>query len=134
MSEPAAIPQEVAAVFDAIDPPRRAALIRLRALVLEAAADAAVQISETLKWGEPAYLPAKPRVGTTVRLNALKGSADGYALFLNCKTTLLEQYRHLYPEAFGYDGQRGVLLTTAREPDAAALKHCITLALTYHRR
>ncbi|WP_236897338.1 hypothetical protein [Devosia sp. SL43] len=37
----------------------------------------------------------------------------------------------LYPDAFDYDGQRGVVLGDA--PDEAALKHVIALALTYHK-
>ena len=67
-----------------------------------------------------------------MRINALKGSADGYALYLNCKTSLLESYRHLYPESFDFEGQRAVLLSTERPVPEAALKHCIVLALTYH--
>jgi hypothetical protein len=64
---------------------------------------------ETLKWGEPAYLPKKARVGTTVRINAVKGSADRYGAYFHCQTTLLESFRHLYPDAFTYEGSRAIL-------------------------
>ena len=107
---------KVAAAFDAIAPAQRAALLALRRLILETAAETPEvgPLVETLKWGEPAYLPARARVGTTVRINALKGSADGYAMYVNCKTSLLESYRHLYPDTFGFAGQRAVLLSTQR--------------------
>ena len=68
----------VRAVFDAQPPALRAALLDLRGLVLAAAAGSGRvgELIETLKWGEPAYLPRKAKVGTTVRINAVKGSAD----------------------------------------------------------
>lgn len=125
---------KVAAAFAAIAPAQRAALLALRGLILETAAETPEvgSLVETLKWGEPAYLPARARVGTTVRISALKGSADGYAMYVNCKTSLLESYRHLYPDTFGFEGQRAVVLSTKRPVPEAALKHCIALALTYH--
>ena len=134
MSAVAAMDPKVAAAFDAIAPAQRAALLALRGLILETAAETPEvgPLVETLKWGEPAYLPARARVGTTVRISALKGSADGYAMHVNCKTSLLESYRHLYPDTFGFEGQRAVLLSTQRPVPEAALKHCVALALTYH--
>lgn len=134
MSAAAAMDPKVAAAFAAIAPAQRAALLALRGLILETAAETPEvgSLVETLKWGEPAYLPARARVGTTVRISALKGSADGYAMYVNCKTSLLESYRHLYPDTFGFEGQRAVVLSTKRPVPEAALKHCIALALTYH--
>ena len=91
------------------------------------------KIVETLKWGQPAYLTARPRTGTTLRIDAVKGSPDRYAMFVNCKTTLMDSYRLLYPDAFHYEGQRAVIFSTGSPPPEAALKHLIALALTYHR-
>jgi len=124
---------KVAAVFDAYPAAQRAALLELRRLILTAAAEADVDLVETLKWGQPSYLPAKARVGTTVRIDALKGSADGYAMYIHCQTTLLDSYRHLYPDDFTFEGQRALTFRTGRPPPEPALKHCIALALTYHR-
>lgn len=42
----------------------------------------------------------------------------------------VEPVSALYPDAFGYDGDRGVVVGS--EPDEAALRHVIALALTYH--
>jgi hypothetical protein len=128
-------PPEVRAVFDALPHDQREALLLLRRLILQAAAEADVgELLETLKWGDPAYLPKRPRVGTTVRINALKGSTDRYAMYVHCQTTLMDQYRLLYPETFAFDGQRALLFSVSEPVPEAALRHCIALALTYHRK
>ena len=105
----------------------------LRALIAETAAatDGVGPLEETLKWGEVSYLTSASGSGTTVRIGRDKRSGRP-AMFVNCKTDLLSRYRALYPEGFGYDGERGVILGEA--PDEAALKHMIALALTYHAR
>jgi hypothetical protein len=61
----------------------------------------------------------------------VKGDPDAYSLFVNCKTTLLESYRHLYPGVFRYIGQRELRFRLGEPPDREALRHCIALALTY---
>ena len=134
MSSAAAMDPKVQAVFDAYPRPQRDALLDLRRLILHAAQEAEVEIVETLKWGQPAYLPARPRVGTTVRIDAIKGSPDRYALYVHCQTTLMDSYRLLYPEDFAFEGNRGLIFSTEAEVPETALKHCVALALTYHRK
>jgi len=133
---PQSLPDDpaVRAVFDAQAPALRTALLELRGHVLAAAAGSGRvgELVETLKWGEPAYLPRKARVGTTVRINALRGSADRYGAYFHCQTTLLESFRHLYPEAFSYEGGRAILFRVGEPYPVDALRHCLTLALTYH--
>jgi len=121
----------VAAVLDAYPAPLRERLIRLRALIYETAAetDGVGPLEETLKWGEVSYLTSESGSGTTVRIARDKKSGQP-TIFVNCQTDLLSRYRVLYPEAFGYDGDRGVVIGDT--PDEAALKHVIALALTYH--
>ncbi|SFD00855.1 hypothetical protein [Devosia psychrophila] len=80
-------------------------------------------------WGQVGYLTTASGSGTTVRIDRDKASGQP-AIYVNCKTDLLGRYRELYPDAFGYDGNRGVVVGDA--PDQAALRHVITLALTYH--
>ena len=124
---------DVAAVLDAYPAPLRERLMGLRALIAETAAatDGVGPLEETLKWGEVSYLTSASGSGTTVRIGRDKRSGKP-AIFVNCKTDLLNRYRALYPDGFGYDGDRGVILGEA--PDEAALKHMIALALTYHAR
>ena len=126
----------VRAVFDAYPPAMRNALLDLRRVILETAEETLGdgEVIETLKWKQPSYLPVKPRVGTTVRIDALKGSADGYAMYVHCQSTLMEQYRLLYPDTFTFEGQRALIFRTGAPPPEAPLKHCVALALGYHRR
>lgn len=124
----------VRAVFDAYPPELRAALLNLRQLIFATAVEADVgPLVEALRWGQPAYLTAQPRTGTTIRIDAVKGSTDRYAMYVNCRTTLMESYRQLYPDLLVFEGQRALVLSTAAAGPEAALKHCIALALTYHR-
>ena len=136
MAAERALDPAVRAVFEAYPPPLRAALLDLRRLILQTAAatPGVGALTEALRWKQPSYVTAQTGAGTTIRIDALKGSADGYALYVNCKTTLVENYRHLYPAAFRYEGQRAILFKTGAPPPEAALRHCIAMALTYHRR
>jgi hypothetical protein len=136
--DPAAAPiddPDVKAFFDSRPAPLRDALLGLRGLILAAAAETpgVGPLVETLKWGEPAYLPRTPRTGTTVRINAVKGALDRYAAFFHCQTTLVESFRLLYPDQFRFDGNRAVILSLGEKVPEAAFRHCVALALTYHR-
>ncbi len=123
----------VAAAFNAFPAAQRDRLLQVRALVLETAArnPAIGSLVESLKWGEPAYRPAKARTGTTVRLG-ISPAAQACAVFVHCKTTLMASYRDLYPESFGFEGERALILDLDRPLPAEALRHCLSLALTYH--
>ncbi|MBE0578552.1 MAG: DUF1801 domain-containing protein [Devosia sp.] len=123
----------VAAVLDGYPANLRDRLMQLRALIYETAAatEGVGALEETLKWGEVSYLTTESGSGTTVRIGRDKRSGRP-TVFVNCQTDLLSRYRTLYPDRFGYDGDRGVILGEA--PDEAALKHMIALALTYHAR
>jgi hypothetical protein len=125
----------VLAVFEAYAPDVRAALLDLRQSILETAAamPGVGPLTETLRWGQPSYLTQASKSGTTIRIDAVKARPGAYALYVNCKTSLLESYRHLYPDAFGFEGNRALRLDAGRPPPQDALRHCIALALSYHR-
>ncbi|MGF1611065.1 MAG: DUF1801 domain-containing protein [Kiloniellales bacterium] len=126
----------VKAVFDAYPAKLRPRLLRLRRLILDTAAetDGVGDLVETLKWSQPAYLTERPRSGSTIRIDALKGRDDGYAMFFHCQTRLVPTFRELYPDRFVFQGNRALVFSLAGEPPEDALKHCIALALTYHIR
>jgi len=122
----------VAAAFQSYPADMRERLLALRSLIHAVAADTpgVGPLQETLKWGQVSYLTPESGSGTTVRIGHDKASGEP-ALFVNCQTTLLSRYRALYPDAFIYDGQRGVVI--GADADQQALRHVVALALTYHR-
>jgi len=125
----------VKAVFSAYEPKMRARLMALRELIFAAAYNAKVgPLSETLKWGQPAYRPLKAKTGTTVRLDALRGTTDKYALFVPCSTTLIASFREHYAREFVFEGNRAIVFTLGTKVPERALKHCVAMALTYHAR
>ena len=127
---------QVDAVFAGYAEPVRARLLALRDLIFMTAAetDGVGQLVETLKWGQPAYLTERPRTGSTIRIDALKGTDTGYAMFVHCQTALVSTYREIYPDTFRFDGNRALLFSADLAVPEEPLKHCIALALTYHRR
>jgi hypothetical protein len=125
----------VKAVFAAYEPTMRARLMALRELIFAAAESAKVgPLSETLKWGQPAYRPLKTQTGTTVRLDALRGAEGKYALFVPCSTTLIGSFREHYARSLVFEGNRAIIFALGAGVPEKALKHCIAMALTYHAR
>ncbi len=126
----------VAALFEGYPDPLRDRLLVLRGLIFDTAARVlgAGRLVETLKWGQPSYLPETPRVGTTVRIDATKGKPPGYALYVHCQTSLVSTYRETYPDLFRFEGNRAIVFSVDDEIHREALEHCIAMALTYHAK
>lgn len=126
----------VRSVFEAYPVTVRTSLLRLRDLILETAAatEGVGPLEETLKWGQPSYLTPKTKSGSTIRIDQVKGEAGRYALYCHCQTSLIENFRALYPEDFRFEGNRALLFDAENPPPEDALRHCIALALTYHAR
>lgn len=129
-------PTEIAAVFRGMAVDMRARLQDIRALILETAGGIADvgPIVETLKWNEPAYLPQRPRTGTTIRINRVKASDTDCAVYFHCQTTLVESFRGLYPDQFRFEGNRALIMDIRKPLPREALAHCVALAFTYHRK
>jgi hypothetical protein len=130
------IPADVAAVFAAFPERVRARLLEVRNLIFEtaAASESVGPLTETLKWGEPAYLTVATRSGTTIRLGWVRSSERKCAVLFNCRTTLVDDFREQFPDVFVYEKNRAILLD-AREPlSTVPLSTCLGMALTYHRR
>jgi len=125
------LPAPVKAAFDAFPEPARDTLLNIRSLIFQTAASnpAVGTLTETLKWGEPAYLTEETKSGSTIRLGHKGGNG---ILFLNCKTTLVDTMRDIYPDTFTYQGTRAVHFRLDLPLPNDALAHCIEMALTYH--
>lgn len=123
---------EVAASYAEFPEPQRDTLLRLRALIFETARENPVGggLEESLKWGQPAYRPAHPRTGTTIRLGLSK--SGGCALFVHCQTTLIADFRAVAPDGFRFEGNRAMLLPERGAAEPGPLCLLIRRALTYH--
>lgn len=127
-----AVTQAIAAMPAAV----RARLRTLRTMIREVA-DATPGVgplTETLKWGQPAFLTMETGSGTTLRLGTDKMAPDTAKLFVPCQTDLIEQFRMHYGDTLRYSGKRAVIPGDLGPSEEAALRHCIALALTYHAR
>ena len=126
----------VALAFEGYPPAMRTKLLKLRALVFDtAAATAGVgALEETLKWGEPAYVTAETRSGSTVRMGWKKSQPSQYAMYFHCQTNLVETFRRLFPNDLRFEGQRAIVFEESDTVATDALAFCIAAALTYHRR
>lgn len=125
---------EVRGVFEAYPARLRADLLALRELIFDTAdeTEGIGALVETLKWGQPAYVPSKPRTGSTVRIDALKSTEPMYGIFFHCQTTLISTFRELYGSRFMFQGERAIVFSQGEKVPRNALGHCIALALTYH--
>lgn len=124
---------DVRAVFAAYPAGLRKRLTSLRSLILTTAAETegVGEVVEMLKWGQPSYLTVKPKSGTTIRIDA---HGDGYAMFVNCQTSLVGTYRELYGDVLTLEGNRAVVFSARAGLPEDVVGHCIALALTYHKR
>ena len=136
MHNPISENPDVQRIFDAYPEPIREKLVGLRQLILEVAEQtpAVGNIEETLKWGQVSYLTHQPKSGTTIRIDAYQPDTEQVAFFVNCQTSLVESYRQMYPDRLTYEGTRAVVWDDLDETQLNSLKHCIELALTYHKR
>lgn len=136
MSQRPDLPPAVAEAFAAAPPALRPRLLALRDLIFETAAatEGVGPLTETLKWGEPAYLTEASRSGTTLRIGWKPAQATQYGLYVHCQTNLVDSFRGLFPDEFRFQGNRAILFDQAEDPPREPLALCIAMALTYHRR
>lgn len=125
----------IAKKFRSYPPDVRDRLLFFRQLIFDVAADHPEigDIIETLKWGEPSF--SNPKTGSAIRMDWKQASSELLALYFNCKTTLLDDFKLIYPSAFCYQGNRAIHFDRQNHNiDIAALKHCFYLSLTYKLR
>ena len=123
---------EALAVINSYTPIVTEKLLFLRDIIILAAkeADGVNSLEEALKWGEPAYLT---RYGSTVRIDWKEKSPAQYALYFKCTSKLVPTFKKLYPEKFSYEKNRAIVFQLDDEIPLEELKHCVQLALSYHR-
>ena len=129
------MPGYVAAAFAAFPERVRGRLLEVRSLIFETAEIEGVgPLTETLKWGEPAYLTEATGSGSTIRLGWFRPSERNCAVLFNCRTTLVDTFRSRFPDVFAYEKNRAILLDAHKPLPEAPLSACLGMTLTYHRR
>ena len=125
----------VTAKFATYPAEARGKLLYLRHLILETAEELenVGPITETLKWGEPAYITSQSGSGSTIRIDWKAKTPDQYAMYFNCKTTLVDTFRTAFPNDFRFEGNRALVFTISDSIPEDSIKHCIGAALVYHR-
>lgn len=88
-------------------------------------------LDESLKWGQPAWRPRKPRTGSTLRLDWSQNSPDRIIAYVDCKTDLAAQMRMRFPDLPGNDGRRALAFSLGNN-DTDAIWHLAWLTFTYH--
>ena len=127
------MPPAVWAAFDAFPAPARYRLLELRQIVFRVAKEKGVgPLTETLKWGEPAYLTEATRAGTTIRLGWHRNTPDHVAIYVNCRTNLVDRFRATFFDAVECAGNRALLQRINSPTETGILAICIGMALTYH--
>ncbi|MBU1288119.1 MAG: DUF1801 domain-containing protein [Alphaproteobacteria bacterium] len=136
MSKAALVTPSVEAAFDAFPARARAYLLQLRDLILATASKThgVGPLTETLKWGEPAYLTSTTKSGTTIRLGWKPAAPNTAQLLVHCSTTLVNDWRERYAGTLAFSGTRSIDLDITAPLPRAELAHCIAMALTYHAR
>lgn len=122
----------VEAVFSGYPESHKTHLFGLREMILDTAESLKLPdgVEETLKWGEPSYLPIKRQVGSTVRLGKFDDSRVG--LYFNCQTMLVEGFRSMYGDELIYSKNRAVLFKLDEPLPEKIITICARKALRYH--
>lgn len=130
------IPDPVAAALARYPAPVRARLLEIRDLIFAVATETTGvgPLTETLRWGEPAYLTEATKSGTTIRLGSVRSAPRSCAVLFNCRTRLVETFRMQFSDDFAFSGNRATIVAAEGPWARASLATCLRAALTYHVR
>ena len=125
---------EVKAVFATYSKEMQSKLLILRQLIFDVAAqtNGVGELEETLKWGQMSYLTSQTKSGSLIRIDQIKSQQNKYAMFFHCQTTLVDSFKEMYRDQFEFDGNRSIILNIKDKVPVEALRHCVSMALTYH--
>ena len=127
-------PPDLLARIETWPDPAQAHFVALRGLVHEVAAAANIgQLDESLKWGQPAWRPVRPRVGSTLRVDWSASAPERLMAFVDCKTNLASEMETRFPGQFSNDGRRALGFDLGAPLDRDAVWTLAHLTLTYHR-
>ena len=122
--------------FSRYPKPIRDRLLTLRSMIFDVAkkTPGVGNLKEGLRWGQPSYLTLETGSGSTIRIDQIGSEGKKYAMYFICTSGLVEEFKELYRGEMKFEGNRSIVFDVADKLPEAALRHCISLALTYHKR
>jgi hypothetical protein len=122
--------------FNVYPKPVRQKLLALRQMIFDVAKKTlgVGKLEEALRWGQPSYLTPETGSGSTIRIDQIKNDPTKYAMYFICTSGLIEDFKELYKDEMKFEGNRSIVFSLEDRLPEAALRHCISLALTYHLR
>ncbi|MCO7226089.1 DUF1801 domain-containing protein [Pleionea sp. CnH1-48] len=123
--------QEVERKISGYPEPAYIRLSRVKDLIYDVAKEEELgNVDVSLKWGEPSFVV---KSGSPIRMDWKEKRPEYCGVYFNCKSLLVETFRQLYPDTFRFEGNRAILLRLDEPLPDSELKHCISMALRYHR-
>ena len=122
--------------FNTYPKPVRQKLLALRQMIFDVAkkTKGVGKLEEALRWGQPSYLTPETGSGSTIRIDQIKNEPGKYAMYFICTSGLIEDFKELYKDEMTFVGNRSIVFDVDDRLPKKALRHCISLALTYHLR
>lgn len=122
--------------FSVYPKPVRSKLLALREMIFDVAkkTPGVGKLEEALRWGQPSYLTPETESGSTIRIDHIRNEPDKYAMYFICTSGLIEDFKEFYKDDMKFVGNRSIVFDVGDRLPEAALRHCISLALTYHLR
>jgi Domain of unknown function (DU1801) len=122
--------------FSRYPKPVREKLLALRGMIYDVAkkTPGVGNLEEGLRWGQPSYLTSETGSGSTIRIDQIGGEGRKYAMYFICTSGLVEEFKELYRGEMKFEGNRSIVFDVADKLPEATLRHCISLALTHHKR
>jgi len=122
--------------FDVYPRPVRGKLLALRQMIFDVAktTPGVGKLEEALRWGQPSYITPETGSGSTIRIDHIKNEPTKYAMYFICTSGLVDDFKVLYRDKLKFEGNRSIVFDVSDRLPEEALRHCISLALTYHLR
>ncbi len=108
-------------------------LLKFRQIIYEVSqnSDEIGEIEESVKWGQPSYRPMN-KSGTTIRLGWSAKKPNVYSIFVPCQTTIIRDFKVLYPNELNYIGNREICFDKHKDIKLKVITEFINQALTYY--
>lgn len=122
--------------FKAYPKPIGDRLVALRKMIISVAKETpgVGKLEEAVRWGQPSYLTTETESGSTIRIDQIRNEPGKYAIYFICTSGLVEEFKELYRDQMKFGGNRSIVFDAGDRLPEAALRHCISLALTRNLR